>query len=325
MGIPPTRYQSYPHEFSGGMRQRIMIALALALRPTFVVADEPTTALDVLVEAQIVQILDDLRRNFQTGAPADHAQPRHRRRGVRPGRGDVRRPDRRAGPGARRLRHPQHPYTQALLRSTISLTTTGTALHRGRPARPGRPAGRVPVPPALPSAMNVLRHAEPGQHRAPSAGARIECWLMRVPSEQIPSGGTQPLKQRGGVRCRRSLRPRPQAGHPRGGARPVRALRAARRHAVAGCSVATVGHDQGGRRRQPGAAAAARSSGWSARPAPASRRSAGRCSGWCRPTAGSITYRGQELVGHRAGASCAAPAQAADGVPGPATPRSTRR
>src|SRR5262245_60900714 len=66
MGIPPTRYGSYPHEFSGGMRQRLMIALALVLRPACVVADEPTTALDVLVEAQIIQILNDLRKNFDT-------------------------------------------------------------------------------------------------------------------------------------------------------------------------------------------------------------------------------------------------------------------
>src|SRR3546814_5119593 len=62
MGIPPTRYRSYPHEFSGGMRQRLMIALALVLRPSFVVADEPPTARAVLVEAQIIRILHDLRR-----------------------------------------------------------------------------------------------------------------------------------------------------------------------------------------------------------------------------------------------------------------------
>src|SRR5699024_7394178 len=65
MGIPPTRFRAYPHEFSGGMRQRIMMALALVLRPAFVVADEPTTALDVLVEAQIISILTDLRANFE--------------------------------------------------------------------------------------------------------------------------------------------------------------------------------------------------------------------------------------------------------------------
>src|SRR5699024_11594612 len=66
MGIPPTRYRSYPHEFSGGMRQRLMIALALVLRPSFVVADEPTTALEVLVEAQIIRILRNLRFEFDT-------------------------------------------------------------------------------------------------------------------------------------------------------------------------------------------------------------------------------------------------------------------
>src|SRR5439155_12912463 len=64
MGIPPTRFRQYPHEFSGGMRQRIMIALALVLNPSVVVADEPTTALDVIVEAQILGILADLRKNF---------------------------------------------------------------------------------------------------------------------------------------------------------------------------------------------------------------------------------------------------------------------
>jgi peptide/nickel transport system ATP-binding protein len=195
IGIPPTRYKSYPHEFSGGMRQRLMIALALVLRPAFVVADEPTTALDVLVEAQIVQILNELRRNFGTSLllithnvgivaeACDRMAVMYAGRIVE--QGDVRDV----------FKNPQHPYTRELLRSTISLQTTGLNFIPGSPPDLVDPPDGCRFHPRCPSAMNVCATQNPVNIERPGGG-RIECWLAG-PEDRIPPGGTEPLKQEG--------------------------------------------------------------------------------------------------------------------------------
>jgi peptide/nickel transport system ATP-binding protein len=193
MGIPPTRYRSYPHEFSGGMRQRLMIALALVLRPAFVVADEPTTALDVLVEAQIVQILNDLRRDFQTSLllithnvgivaeACDRVAVMYAGRIVE------------QGSVSEVFKNPQHPYTRELLRSTISLTTTGLNFIPGAPPDLVDPPDGCRFHPRCPQAMSVCATKNPVNIERPGGG-RVECWLVG-PENEIPPGAEQPLKQ----------------------------------------------------------------------------------------------------------------------------------
>ena len=193
MGIPPTRFRQYPHEFSGGMRQRIMIALALVLRPKLLVADEPTTSLDVIVEGQILGLLADLKNNFGTALLLiTHnlgivAESSDRMAVMYAGRIAE------EGPVREVFADPAHPYTRELLRSTISLDTT--ALH----SIPGAPPNLIDPPagcrfhPRCPNAMAVCNEREPVEQH-PGPGQRVFCWL-HGPSEMIPPGGQAPLER----------------------------------------------------------------------------------------------------------------------------------
>ncbi|PKO25090.1 MAG: peptide ABC transporter ATP-binding protein [Betaproteobacteria bacterium HGW-Betaproteobacteria-8] len=115
VGIPANRAKSYPDELSGGQRQRVMIAMSIACEPAMLIADEPTTALDVTVQAQILKLLAELKTRMNMamlfithdfGVVADIADDV-----VVMFRGEIVE----SGPVAQVLHNPQHPYTQALL------------------------------------------------------------------------------------------------------------------------------------------------------------------------------------------------------------------
>jgi peptide/nickel transport system ATP-binding protein len=139
---PDKRVHDFPHQFSGGMRQRVMIAMALACSPKLLIADEPTTALDVTIQAQILELLADMKARFgmaimlithAMGVVAETAQ-----RVVVMYAGRVIE----EAPVDALFANPRHPYTQGLIRSIPRIDTAGTA--KGTKARLEAIPGVVP-------------------------------------------------------------------------------------------------------------------------------------------------------------------------------------
>jgi peptide/nickel transport system ATP-binding protein len=116
----------YPHQFSGGMRQRVMIAMALSCRPKLLIADEPTTALDVTIQAQILDLLGELKERFGmavmliTHAMGVIAETAQRVAVMYAGKVVE------EAPVAKLFASPLHPYTQGLIRSIPRVDTAAT-------------------------------------------------------------------------------------------------------------------------------------------------------------------------------------------------------
>jgi oligopeptide/dipeptide ABC transporter ATP-binding protein len=165
---PARRVDDYPHQLSGGMRQRVMIAMALACNPKLLIADEPTTALDVTIQAQILELLDDLRKQRELAVllithdlgvvaeVADRVAVMYTGRIVE------------ESPVEELFARPKHPYTEGLLRSVPKLTSTEII----RKERLETIEGVVPRPTDLP----------PGCHFAPRCPHR----MPRCTTEEIP-------------------------------------------------------------------------------------------------------------------------------------------
>ena len=155
---PESRLAQYPHQLSGGMRQRVMIAIGLACNPKLLIADEPTTALDVTIQAQILELMKDLSRRLGIAVViithnlgivaryADRVNVMYAARLVE------------SGTAERVFGRPLHPYARGLLTRRAAARPRPQRQarhHRRRAAQPARPAVGLPLPPALP-----LRHRE---------------------------------------------------------------------------------------------------------------------------------------------------------------------
>ncbi len=175
---PAERLGSYPFELSGGMRQRVMIAMALSCSPKLLIADEPTTALDVTIQAQILQLMKDLKKDLSTsimlithdlGVVAEMAE---RVAVMYAGRiveeGDVR----------SIFRKPLHPYTEGLLKSIPNIDKQKQRLHviEGMVPNPKNAPSGCSFHPRCPYAKEICHQEEP-RVQIIDTNRTISCWL----------------------------------------------------------------------------------------------------------------------------------------------------